>query len=215
MGKFITFEGVEGCGKTTQLRLLAAHLAACGLAVVTTKQPGGTAIGAGIRKILLDPAHHGMAPVCEAMLYLADRAQHHAELIEPSLARGKWVLCDRYHDSTRAYQGVARGVAPEALERMFELATGAHEPDLTLLLDLDAGVGLARALRRNDDEGLGAEGRFEAERLAFHQAVRRAFLDLAHLHHERFVVIDADQEPEAVAVDVRRAVAARWKDCRV
>ncbi len=215
-GKFITFEGIEGSGKTTQLRLLADHLAGRGVDCARTKQPGGTVIGAEIRKILLNPSHHEMAPICEAMLYLADRAQHHAELILPALTGGRWVLCDRYHDSTRAYQGAARGVSGDELERMFALATGSFEPDLTILLDLDPAAGLARALRRNDEHGLAAaEGRFENERLAFHQAVRRSFLRLADRQQSRFLVVEASREPGAIAAEIRDAIEARWKDCLV
>lgn len=205
-GLFITLEGIEGCGKTTQQRLLVAHLAARGLTCLATKQPGGTAIGGKIREILLSPDHHNMAPVCEALLYLADRAQHHAEVIEPALSAGTWVICDRYQDSTVAYQGAARGVGQPQLDAIFNLATGGLKPDVTLLLDLSPETGLARARARNHAEDLHNEGRFEEEAMAFHTDVRAAFLEMAEKEPDRFIIVNADQSPEAVAVDVAAAM---------
>jgi len=214
-GKLITFEGIEGCGKSTQARLLGDHLSRLGHDVLVTKEPGGTSIGQQIRRIILSPDHVHMAPVCEALLYLADRAQHNAEVIEPGLAAGKWIVCDRYQDSTRAYQGAARGVGREHLDAIFALATGGLEPDLTFLLDLSPEAGLARARRRNDNcAHLAAEGRFEEEDLAFHIDVRRSFHSLADAEPERIRLIDAARSPEAVAEAVA-ATLEQWMTARV
>ena len=214
-GVLITFEGIEGCGKTTQMQLLAAHLCGLGRDVLVTKEPGGTSIGQKIRRIILSPDHGHMAPVCEALLYLADRAQHHAEVIVPALSDGRWILCDRYQDSTRAYQGAARGVGRAQLDAIFDLATGGLEPDLTFLLDLSPEEGLARARQRNDNcVHQAAEGRFEEEDLAFHAEVRASFHALAEAEPERFRLIDAARAPAAVAEDVA-ATLEQWSAARV
>lgn len=215
-GKLITIEGIEGCGKTTQRDLLVDFLTARGVSCVATKEPGGTAIGLSIRKILLDPAHHGMAPVCEALLYLADRAQHHEQVVKPALLSGHWVISDRYHDSTLAYQGVARGLKREELDRIFTMATGNLQPDLTILLDLGVALGIRRAQQRNRSQKVTeSEGRFEAERLQFHQAVRHSFLELAAAESERFAVVDAGGSPDQVARRIQPIIEFRWKDCLV
>ncbi|MDJ0835340.1 MAG: dTMP kinase [Acidobacteriota bacterium] len=206
-GRFITLEGIEGCGKTTQHRMLGEYLRAQGIPCLITKQPGGTAIGQKIRKILLDPGHTRMTPVCEALLYLADRAQHHAEVIQPQLAQGIWVVSDRYQDSTVAYQGAARGIGRDDLNNIFRLGTGGLQPDLTILLDLDPEVGLQRARQRNVDEDLvHTEGRFEDEDMAFHYRVRESFLKIAEADPDRFTIIDAGREPDLVAADIRHHV---------
>jgi len=213
-GVLITFEGIEGCGKTTQMGLLAEHLRSLGRDVLVTKEPGGTSIGQKIRRIILSPDHIHMAPVCEALLYLADRAQHNAEVIVPALSDGKWILCDRYQDSTRAYQGAARGVGRAQLDAIFDLATGGLEPDLTFLLDLEAEEGLTRARKRNDDcEHYAAEGRFEEEDLAFHTEVRASFHALAEAEPDRFRLIDAARASEAVAEDVAETLE-QWMAAR-
>jgi len=213
-GVLITFEGIEGCGKTTQMGLLAEHLRSLGRDVLVTKEPGGTSIGQKIRRIILSPDHVHMAPVCEALLYLADRAQHNAEVIVPALSDGKWILCDRYQDSTRAYQGAARGVGRAQLDAIFDLATGGLEPDLTFLLDLTPEEGLTRARKRNEDcEHHAAEGRFEEEDLAFHTDVRTSFHVLAEAEPDRFRLIDAARASEAVAVDVA-ATLEQWMAAR-
>lgn len=211
LGKFISFEGPEGAGKSTQIKQLEKYLQDQGHPCVVTKEPGGTAIGQLIRKIVLHRDHHGMAPVCEALLYLADRAQHVHELIRPALDKGTWVLTDRYHDSTRAYQGAARGIAAQQLQAIFALATDNLTPDLTILLDLPPQEGLRRAQRRNvaNDQDI-AEGRFEAETLAFHQRVRAFFLDLAAAEPNRFVVIDATQSEAQVTAEMLQVVRQRW-----
>lgn len=211
MGKFISFEGPEGAGKSTQIQRLAAHLTGCGQKCLLTKEPGGTPIGQQIRKILLHRDHDGMDPVCEALLYLADRAQHVRQTIRPALEEGVWVITDRYHDSTRAYQGAARGLDPNHLETLFQMATGGLQPDLTVLLDLPVEEGLRRAKTRNNAANLEvAEGRFEAEAIAFHQRVREFFLELAEAAPERFVVIDATQSEDRVSEAVREQLERRW-----
>ena len=209
--KLITLEGIEGCGKTTQQRRLVDLFESKGLRCHKTKEPGGTQIGQLIRKILLHPEHVRMVPACEALLYLADRAQHHSEVIRPALARGEWVICDRYHDSTLAYQGAARGLERSDLDAMFRLATGNLKPDLTILLDLDPDKGVSRARARNRHEQLThTVGRFEAEKLHFHQEVRQCFLDLAAAEPDRFEVVKADQSTQNVARAIREIVERRW-----
>lgn len=212
-GWFITFEGIEGCGKSTQLARLQAWFRERDLAVRTTKEPGGTMIGQAIRAILLNATNTAMSPTCEALLYLADRAQHHAEVVAPALAAGTAVLSDRYHDSTRAYQAAARGLDRRELDRVFAMAANGLEPDLTLLLDLDAQTGLQRARQRNADTAMDQrEGRFEAEHLAFHQAVREAFLEMAVAEPDRFQIIDASGDPATVAAAVINTVRHHFKE---
>lgn len=211
LGTFISFEGPEGAGKSTQIKRLAAFLESSGQTCLLTKEPGGTSIGQHIRKILLHRDHDEMVPVCEALLYLADRAQHVQQKVKPALAEGQWVITDRYHDSTLAYQGAARGVEAQALQTLFQLATDSLKPDMTILLDLPVEIGLSRAQRRNAEQQLEAEeGRFEAETLAFHQRVRRYFLDLATQEPARFFVVDATQSIEAIAAEIRLQFAQRW-----
>lgn len=192
-GKFITLEGVEGCGKSTQANWLVTFLRRQNIDVVLTKEPGGTPIGAQIRKILLHPENSDMDARCETLLYLADRAQHVAQRIVPNLNRGIWVVSDRYHDSTIAYQGAARGVSASDLNPIFQMATGGLKPDFTLVLDLDPQIALARAKARNRQARVDdVEGRFERERLAFHEKVRQGFIALARREPERVFLIPAD-----------------------
>lgn len=210
-GIFISFEGIEGCGKSTQSDLLSRFLTERRIPTIRTKEPGATAIGGEIRKILLHADHVGMSPICEALLYLADRAQHHDEVVQPALSTGTWVVCDRYHDSTLAYQGAARKVSHHDLNNIFMLATGGLQPDLTLLLDLDVTIGLNRALTRNrEQQNQMTEGRFEAEAEPFHQAVRQAFLRMAEEQPHRFIVVDAARTPEDIAEEVRGIVTHRF-----
>ena len=197
-GAFITFEGVEGCGKTTQIQLLEAHLRGQGREVVVTREPGGPPIAEAIRAILLDPEHHAMGPITELLLYAAARAQHVCEIIWPALALGKTVLCDRFADSTAAYQGAGRGVAPEQLQFLHDLATGGLQPDLTFLLDLSPAAGLARARNR------GRADRLEQESLLFHERVREGFLALAAGAPNRIVVLNGDQSGEEIAAEIRK-----------
>lgn len=201
-GLFITFEGVEGSGKSTQLARLRTHLESRGLEVIATREPGGTPIAEDIRAILLDPAHAGMATMTELLLYAAARAQHLHELVRPALDAGKMVLCDRFADSTRAYQGGGRGVDADVLAALHRLATGGLQPDCTLLIDVPAEEGLARARTR------GRTDRLEREAVAFHQRVRAAYLELAQADPARIRVIDGTQDIDTVSDAVHAAVDA-------
>jgi len=193
---FLTLEGVEGSGKSTLLQGLRRELEARGVDCVLTREPGGCELGRQIRPLLLH-ASQSMDSRAELFLFLADRAQHVADTIRPALLRGAWVLCDRYADSTIAYQGYGRGMDVESLQQLNDWATGGLWPDMTLLLDLPAEEGLARALARNGAEGLEqSEGRFEAEALAFHQRIREGFLERARRWPDRFRVLDARRSPE-------------------
>lgn len=200
LGLFITFEGVEGSGKSTQLELLGRYLERKGYSILRTKEPGGTEIGLKIRRILLDSANRDTCPMTELLLYEAARAQHVKQVISPALAKGDIVVCDRFMDSTIAYQGFARGLDLEFLEKLNKLASCAVEPDLTILLDLDAEEGLSRAAKRiKAAAGVGdAEDRFENFGLDFHQKVRHGYLQLAAKKPERIVVVDANGSPGEV-----------------
>lgn len=207
---FITFEGVEGAGKSTQIGLTAEWLQGLGRTVLTTRQPGGCALGLELRRILLDARNTHLDPAAELFMYLADRAQHVAEVIRPALDAGQAVLCDRYHDSTVAYQGFGRGLDVEDLLLLGRLATGGLRPDLTVVLDLPVETGLARARARNEAQGSSqSEGRFEALRTDFHQRVRDGFKTLAAREPVRFAVVDARGAPGEVFEAVRRAVESR------
>jgi len=189
MAFFITLEGVEGCGKTTQLRLLADWLRNRGERVVTTREPGGCPIADRLRAVLLDPSSREITQDTELLLYAAARAQHVAEVIRPALAAGCTVLCDRFTDATLAYQGYARGLDLDRIGQLNRFATGDTRPDLTLLLDFPPELGLQRARLRNETKA-SAEGRFEAEETEFHRRVRSGYLQLAR-SNPRLVVIDA------------------------
>ncbi len=205
VGLFITFEGPEGSGKTTQIQLLAAWLRERGQDVLTTREPGGTHIGDAIRSILLDPAHVEMCCETEFLLFSAARAQHVAELIRPRLAAGGTVLCDRFADSSLAYQGYGRRLDLEKLRQITAFATGGLLPDLTIYLDLPVADGLSRK-----QVGDAAEwNRMEREQQEFHERVRRGYLSLAAAEASRWLVLDAGGPVEAVAANIRRPVAAR------
>ena len=205
---FISLEGIEGCGKTTQIRLLSDYLENRGLTCVVTREPGGTAIGEKIRSILLDPASKDMVPVAELLLYMADRAQHIHQLIKPSLAAGKILLCDRYFDATVAYQGFARGLDIRFIFDLYRMLFQGLKPDLTLLLDLPPRIGLARAWQQLDSGNrCGTESRFEEEAISFHEKVRNGYLELARLEPTRFKVIDASRQVDAVQSEIRNIVA--------
>lgn len=195
---FLTLEGIEGAGKSTLLTLLMARLEAEGISVLRTREPGGCTLGTHLRPLLLG-ADQKLDARAELMLFLADRAQHVAEIIRPALQKG-WVICDRYADSTIAYQGYGRGMDVDTLHRMNDFATGSLWPDMTILLDLPPQHGLERARRRNQTEGITlTEGRFEAEELAFHERIRHGFLERARLYPQRFWVLDATLPPDALA----------------
>lgn len=193
MGFFITFEGIEGCGKTTQLRLAAERLAAAGYEVVVTREPGGCPIADEIRAILLDARNTAMVPLAELLLYAAARAQHVSEVIAPALAAGKIVLCDRFTDSTLAYQGYGRGLDKELIARLNVLAAGTVKPDLTVILDCPVEIGLARAMARINGSTAAREERFEQESHLFHERIRDGFLTLAAAEPRRFVVVDGNR----------------------
>lgn len=201
---FITLEGPEGSGKTTQIELLVAWLGEQGYDVVLTREPGGTDIGNQIRDVLHDPANTRMAATAEILLYSADRAQHVAEFITPFLAEGKIVISDRYYDSTLAYQGYGRGLDLKALQAITAFATGGLKPDLTLYLDIAPERGLERR-----QSGGGEWNRLDAEALEFHQRVREGYLELIDQEPERWVVIDADGSVEEVQEEIRVQVEAR------
>jgi dTMP kinase len=199
-GFFVAFEGGEGVGKSTQIARAATWLRSLGHQVVETREPGGTPLGQQLRALVLDPDGQ-VSPRAEALLYAADRAQHVETVIRPALASGAVVLTDRYVDSTLAYQGAGRGL--DDADVLTAWATGGLTPDLTVLLDLDPRIGLARAGAR------AAPDRLESASLSFHDAVRAAFRTLAEAAPERYVVLDATQSVDAVAEQVRAALAAR------
>jgi len=195
---FITFEGIEGAGKSLQIERAKQYLGKKGIPCLVTREPGGTEFGLAIRPILLGTDGCRREPICELLLYLADRYQHLKEVIEPALQQNLVVLSDRYQDATRAYQGAARGIPGNTIEILTQ-HIGITEPDKTLLLDLDPEEGLPRARRRNEDSpAAGAEGRFEAEDLSFHKRVRAAYLDLASQSPERIHVVPASGTPDEV-----------------
>ncbi len=201
---FITFEGPEGSGKSTQIRLLAEFLRARGLSVEVVREPGGTPIGDQVRHVLHDTANTAMSPEAEVLLYSASRAQLVSQRIRPSLAAGRIVLCDRYADSTMAYQGYGRGLDLGMLAALTEIATGGLKPDLTLLLDLDVSAGLSRRRVRGEEMN-----RLDLEAVAFHERVREGYRLLANADPERWVRIQADRPVDVVAADIREAVLAR------
>ena len=205
-GYFITFEGPEGGGKSTQIQALARRLEGQGRTVLCLREPGGTATGNAIRAILQQgPGGEPIAPSAELLLFAASRAQLVERMIRPALERGDWVLCDRFYDSTTAYQGFGRGFDRATLKALQELATGGLKPDLTLLLDLDVKVGLERIRRRavGSEQGL---DRIECEQVDFHERVRNGYLVLAREEPARFRVIAADQNPVRIEAEIGKAV---------
>ncbi|MEJ2182728.1 MAG: dTMP kinase [Nitrospirota bacterium] len=200
-GVFISLEGIEGTGKSTQAALLADALRARGIPVVLTAEPGGTPLGERIRALLLDAAHQGMDPMTELLLYAASRRQHLAEVILPSLAEGKTVVTDRFSDSTRAYQGAARGIAAETLDAVDRLATGGLRPHLTIVLDME----VERGLERNRAAGKLLD-RLEQEETAFHRRVREGFLAIAKKEPERVRVVSAEGSMQEVHRRVMQVV---------
>ncbi|MCJ7595865.1 MAG: dTMP kinase [Desulfobacterales bacterium] len=199
---FITFEGIEGCGKTTQMRRLKDGLRAYGVPFVSTLEPGGTEIGKKVRQILLDSRNRNLTPLAELLLYSADRAQHVEEVIRPALDQDKWLICDRYFDATVAYQGLARGQDLGLIQFLNGKVTGGISPDITFLLDCPVEIGLSRALKRNEEQKSKGQDRFEREKIAFHQKVRKAYLDLAKEYPKRFAVIDATMDVEDVEKEI-------------
>lgn len=203
---FVTFEGVEGSGKSTQLKLAAARLRARGRPVLATREPGGTRIGRILRGALLPSAHRELDSVAEWLLFEADRRQHVVEVLQPALEKGRFVLCDRFSDATEAYQLVGRRLDARLVRRVDALARDGLVPDLTLLYDLDPGAGLSRAKRRG---GRGV-GRFERTELEFHEEVRQAYLAIARREPDRVRVLDASRPVEKLFRDTWRALAGRF-----
>ncbi|MDR0816196.1 MAG: dTMP kinase [Desulfovibrio sp.] len=204
---FISFEGIDGSGKSTVIRMVAEYLQHSGYNPLLTREPGGCTLGHSLRPILLNARTSGLSEQAELYLFLADRAQHVREVIRPALKAGQIVLCDRYTDSTLAYQGYGRGINPEHLRRINEMATGGLLPDLTLLLDLPVHCGLTRAGQRNLEDGtVLSEGRFDAESQAFHERVRQGYLTLAAEESSRFTIIDTAQPPDDVVLQCLSAV---------
>ena len=202
MAPFITFEGIEGSGKTTQIRLLADRLAQQGQQVLQTREPGGCPIADQIRGILLHPENAAMDSRTELLLYAAARAQHIGQIVQPALNQGNIVLCDRFTDATLAYQGDGRGLDRDLILQLNRLATGDCRPNLTLLFDLPVEIGLGRARRRETELQDTSEGRFERERLDFHQRIRNGYLTLAAAEPKRFKIIDANCSPEDVSTQL-------------
>jgi len=207
-GRFVTFEGGEGAGKTTQIRRLAERLAAAGLDVVATREPGGSENAEAIRALLVSGDPGRWDQTTEALLMLAARSDHWRRKIDPALARGSWVLSDRFHDSTIAYQGYGRGVPLDDLAALRRIALGAAGPDLTLILDLPVAEGLSRARSRMAGQA-GAEDRFERMDLGFHERLRAGFHAIAAAEPQRCVVIDARPDADTVHQAVVAVIAAR------
>lgn len=205
-GAFITFEGIEGSGKSTQISRLLRYLMNSGRPATLTREPGGTPIGDHVRKILLDPANRLLDPTAELLLYAASRAQHLREVIRPALDAGRVVLCDRFSDATLAYQGYGRGLSIATIRELDGIVTAGLRPRLTILLDIDAATGLGRARGRNTSQGLHGEARFENEELSFHNRVRDGYLDLAKKESGRIRIVDAARTPEEIQEDVRTLV---------
>lgn len=211
-GKFITFEGLDGVGKSTQLDKLAAHLLKSGLEVITTREPGGTAIGAKLRGVLLNSQTGGLSPLAELGLMFADRAQHVDELILPTLLRGQWVLCDRFTDSSEAYQGGGRELGKAIVLQLHKTLCHNLQPDLTILMLSDPAHSIARARRRNIEQSKrssGDENRFEKENRAFYKRVLDAYLALAE-REKRVVKVDAREPIEKVHKKIVESVRERF-----
>jgi len=212
VGYFITFEGIEGCGKTTQVRLLAQRLESMGCRVLVTREPGGCPISDQIRSILLDADNRAMRPLTELLLYAAARAQHVAEVIQPALESGCVVLCDRFSDATIAYQSFGRGIERTTIDLLNTLARQSLAPDLTILIDCEAGVGLGRARQRIEATAGPREERFELESLEFHRRVRDGYLSLAQQEPGRFFTIDGSGTIDGIAALIGEQVCRRLKD---
>ncbi|MCG6878383.1 MAG: dTMP kinase [Deltaproteobacteria bacterium] len=199
---FITFEGIEGCGKSTQAKRIATRLERAGVSCILTREPGGTPIGNDIRQILLSSGNRHLPPLAELFLYEADRALHMESVVKPALAEKKWVLCDRFFDATTAYQGYARGQDLHMTTRLNEMASFGIKPDMTFLLDCPVSVGIKRALKRNAESQVAGQDRFEQEKTAFHEAVRHGYGELAKQNPDRFVVVDATQTEDRLEADI-------------
>lgn len=210
---FITFEGIEGTGKTTQIARLKEYFEAQGREVLLTREPGGSRVGRELRQMLLHVDNADLTPITELFLYLADRAQHVAQVIRPQLEAGRVVLCDRFADSTIVYQGFGRGLDTAILRQLNEVAVDGIWPDLTIVLDIDPEVGLKRATLRNLDDGKAKEeGRFEAEHISFHRRIREGYLTWAALNRDRIKVADASATPDEVFERVKALIKTHLPD---
>ena len=200
-GTFITVEGIEGTGKSTNIEFVTGLIEASGNKVITTREPGGTPMAEKIRELLLDHGQEPVPEIAELLLFFAARSLHLRNTIVPALARGEWVICDRFTDASRAYQGSGRGLDAEQIERMADWVQNGLEPDITLLLDAPAEVGMARTAGRDQND------RMDNETLAFYQRVRQGYLTLADVHADRFRIINADQPLADVHADIRACLA--------
>jgi len=210
-GTFVTFEGIDGSGKTTQIRLLGERLRDAGHEVVEAVEPGGTEIGRQIRRVLLDRSNQEITPIVELLLYFASRAQNVEEVIRPALAGGKIVLCDRFTDSTTVYQGIARGLGEEVVADLHRVACGGLRPDLTVYLEIDLETSLARARARNTalSGELAVETRMDEQSVEFYRQVRDGYRTLAAREPERWIVANGNRGSEAVASEIWEAVRGR------
>lgn len=206
MSLFVTFEGVEGSGKTTQIRRLKRYLTRKGIPCKATREPGGSSISEKVRKILLNPDHRQMVPLSELFLYEAARAQHVKEVIEPLLGKGVMVLCDRFSDATIAYQGFGRKLDLELIKKLNQLAAQGRKPDVTFLLDCPSGLGLKRAVQRNQRQRKTNEERFEREKIQFHHRVRRGYRWIAKKEPQRVKVIDTQEGVDKSFEKIREIV---------
>jgi dTMP kinase len=204
-GKFITFEGGEGAGKSTQVKALVGHLRDQGLEVVQTREPGGSGGAEALRDLLVNGEIERWSALSETLMMYAARANHLEQVIRPALMRGAWVICDRFSDSTRAYQGAAGGVRPSLIETIDEAVVGETQPDLIILMDLAVEVGLSRAETRG-----GLENRFESKGIDFHQNLRDGFLQRAAIDPHRYRVFNADQSIEVLSAEIWQVVSGLW-----
>jgi len=210
-GRFISFEGSEGCGKSTQIRLLVEMLNQTGRQVLLTREPGGTAVGERIRDLLqYTPEASGMTSEAELLLFAASRAQLVREIISPALESGKWVIADRFMDSTTVYQGLGRGLSLDAVQTINHFAVGEVKPELTFLLDMDAAAGHERAKKASQTEG--KSDRMEDQPLDFFERVRKGYLDLAATETKRMIVIDATGSIEKVHADILKALKSKYDE---
>lgn len=203
-GRFVSFEGIEGCGKTTQIALLSEYLKNRNVAHTITREPGGTAVGEGIRKILLNSETIHLTAASELLLFYASRSQNIAEKIKPALERGEMVICDRFYHASMAYQGYGRGIPLDFIDKLTDLVCDRYRPEKTILLDIEPSVGLARARARNHTR-VEDEGRFEAENLDFYTKIRNGYLELA-ARDPRIRIIDADRPVQDVHRDILKVL---------
>jgi len=209
-GKFITFEGIDGSGKSTQLRMLASELRVRGFDVLTTCEPGGTPLGRRLREVFLE-TEETVAPLAELLLFAADRAQHVNFLVEPALENGKIVISDRYSDATAAYQGAGRGFDEQSINQVIRLATGGLKPDLTLFFDISVNEAISRTNSRSDGGGE-QKNRMDSETVEFYERVRKAYLQIAENEPERFCVVDASGAIDEIKTKVLELVTEFLKE---